>query len=164
MFQRILLALIALMAIVEVSFALGPAGLISHTQCNPGSAYTVGWTHNSVSISQDLIYDTTIFVVTKADTGEAYVEVFPYLGWPFVKEDKDITINVSYQDTKQANLNPKGLYGLDINGGWVYLHGAVDQGGYFTYEYQIRRTAAREIYAGRRTSGQFKIFKVDIIR
>jgi hypothetical protein len=163
MSKSILLSLIALMAIIGVSFALGPAGMISHTQCNPGSAYTVGWTHNSVDISQDLVYDTTIFVVTKPDTGEAYIEVFPYLGWPFVKEDKDITINVSYQDTKQANLNPKGLYGLDANAGWVYLHEAVDQGGYYSFEYQVRRLAARNIYGGNLIKAEFSAFKVDKI-
>jgi hypothetical protein len=156
--------IVALMILLTSTLnALGPAGKISHTECIPGTAYTVGTGNDNVQISQDLVYDTTIFVVTKPDTGEAYIEVFPYLGWPFVKEDKDITINVSYQDTKQANLNPKGLYGLDINGGWVYLHGAVDQSTYFSFDYQTRRTAAREIYAGNRISGEFSAFKVDKI-
>jgi hypothetical protein len=163
MSKRILISLIALMVIIGVSFALGPASKISHTECIPGTAYTIGTGNDNVQISQDLVYDTTIFVVTKPDTGEAYIEVFPYLGWPFVKEDKDITVNVSYQDTKQQNLNPRGLYGLDANGGWIYLHGAVDQSGYYSYVYQTRRTAAREIYAGNKIYGVFSAFKVDII-
>jgi hypothetical protein len=94
---------------------------------------------------------------------KVYVEVFPPLGWPFVKEDKDITINVSYQDTKQENLNPKGLYGLDANAGWIYLHEAVDQSGYYSFEYQVRRLAARNIYGGNLIKAEFSAFKVDKI-
>jgi hypothetical protein len=165
MSKSILLSLIALMAIIGVSFALGPAGTINHTQCIPGTSYNLRLsTGDTLKISSGLVYDTTIFVLTKPDTAEAYIEVFPYLGWPFVEEDKDITIVLDYQNTRQQNMNPKGLYGLDANAGWVYLHGAEERGSNYTFTYQIRSIAAREIYAGRNVRGIFSAFKVDEIR
>jgi hypothetical protein len=165
MIKKLIVTLIALMSIIGVSFALGPAGTMTHTQCNPGTAYNIRLsTGDTLKISSGLVYDTTTFVFTKPDTGEAYIEVFPVLGWLFVEEDKDITIVVNYTQTRQENMNPKGLYGLDASGGWVYLHGAQEGAGNFTYTYQIRRTAAREIYAGKRISGEFSAFKVDALK
>jgi hypothetical protein len=164
MLKKLVVAVVVLLTIVGIVYALGPAGKINHTQCNPGSVYTVGWTHNSVMISADLVYDTTTFVVTKPDTGEAYIEIFPPLGWPFVKEDEDITVELSYSGTKQESLSPKGLYGLDVNAGWIYLYGAVDQGGYFSFEYQTRRIAARSQYALGKANGEFKAFKIDDVK